>query len=485
MFCPVLLVFQCIHLLVTASYQDLIVANQFGRQWTVYRNSIATTRKCRSSALDLATVARTGVPPTTQGTAQHPGQRPGEESSEEPQAIGGNNSEAAPGGAARIEDDYLTVTLLSAGLAGMLTRRRLAAAGQHAGPGDGLLPPAWRLGFSRLWWRCQAQDVRPFESDLDLLAECAHPLVAWRVSLSLSDEDLQSCLLVDGELSGLAEQGARLAGADVEAEWIENRVYEALRRVAEVNGGDDDREVERIYAVLRRRIIDHPVLTDRDLSRWEREFRSVDSSGQTYVRRLVEVAYVPRPAQGKQQYFRCAGCKNTVPGAGAVCGTAGCTAGMAEQVTANPLAVLYEQHRATRRFVHDPGLVENRIFDALASDAKLDGKVRLTAYPRLDALDLLIEFLGTGDDGRPRVVRTWGVDAKDQVSARLLGRSFTWPGSVRCDRRFLALPMHRARHPGYTGDLTAELEGRVEGVEVVDEERLTAMVKATAREVAR
>jgi hypothetical protein len=133
-------------------------------------------------------------------------------------------------------------------------------------------------------------------------------MVAWPVSLSLSDEDLQSSLLVDGELSGLAEQGARLAGADVEAEWIENRVYEALRRVGEVNGGDDEREVERIYAVLRRRIIDHPVLTDRELSRWEREFRSVDSSGQTYVRRLVEVAYVPRPAQGKQQNFRCSEC---------------------------------------------------------------------------------------------------------------------------------------------------------------------------------
>ena len=367
----------------------------------------------------------------------------------------------------------------------MLSRRRLAVAGQRAGTGDGLLPPAWRLGFSRLWWRCQSQGVQPFESDLDLLAMCAHLLTAWPMSLSLSDEDLQSCLLVDGELSALAEQGARLAGADVEAEWIENRVYEALLRAAAVNGGDDDRKVERIYAVLRRLIIDHPVLTDRELSRWEREFRCVDSSGQTYVRRLAEVAYVPRPAQGKQQYLRCTGCKNTLPDPGAACGTSGCAAGTAEQVATNPLAVLYEQHRATRRFVHDPGLVENRIFDTLASDGKLGGKVRLTAYPGLDALDLLIEFLGTSDDGRPIVVQTWGVDAKDQVSARLLGRGFTWPDSIRCDRRFLALPMHRARHPGYVGDLTAELEGRVHGVEVVDEERLTAMVKATAREVTR
>ena len=450
------------------------------------RDTIAATRKCRYGALDLAVVARTEARSAAEGIAGHPDRRmDGEVPREQVGADEGDTDAVPPGGAARIEDDYLTVTLLSAGLAGMLSRRRLAAAGQHTSPGDGLLPPAWRLGFSRLWWRCQMQGVPPFESDLDLLAACAHPMAAWPVSLSLSEQDLQSSLLVDGELSGLAEQSARLAGADVEAEWIENRVYEALRRVAEVNGGDDEREVERIYAVLRRRIIDHPVLTDRELSRWEREFRSVDSSGQTYVRRLVEVAYVPRPAQGKQQYFRCTECKNTVPDPSAACGTAGCAAGAAEQETVNPLAVLFEQHRATRRFVHDPGLVENRIFDALAFDTELAGKVRLTAYPGLDALDLLIEFLGTSDDQHPAVVQTWGVDAKDQVSARLLGRSFTWPGSIRCERRFLALPMHRARHPGYIGDLNVELEGRVHGVEVVDEERLITMVKATAREVAR
>ena len=97
------------------------------------------------------------------------------------------------------------------------------------------------------------------ESDLDLLAWCARPLAAWPVALSLSAQDLQSCLVVGEELSGFAEQGARMAGADVEAEWTENRVYQALRTAALASGGDDDAEVERVYAVLRRRLIDHPV----------------------------------------------------------------------------------------------------------------------------------------------------------------------------------------------------------------------------------
>ena len=47
-----------------------------------------------------------------------------------------------------------------------------------------------------------------------------------------------------------------MAGADVEAEWTENRVYQALRTAALASGGDDDAGVERAYAVLRRRLIE-------------------------------------------------------------------------------------------------------------------------------------------------------------------------------------------------------------------------------------
>ena len=83
------------------------------------------------------------------------------------------------------------------------------------------------------------------------------------------------------------------------------------------------------------------------------------------------------------------------------------------------------------------------------------------------------------------MAETWGADAKDQESARLLGKAFSWPGSIDCDRRFLVLPAHRAAQPGYAGDLIAELDGRVPGVEVVDEKRLISMVAAAARRLAR
>jgi hypothetical protein len=382
----------------------------------------------------------------------------------------------------RVDDDYLTVTLLAAGLAG-ISRRRLRA-GSEADRGDGLLPDPWRIAFARLWWRCQEQGIQPPDNDLDLLALCARPFAAWPVLLSLSATDMQNCLLVGEELSAFAEQGARVAVADVEAEWTENRVYHALRTAASVNGGGDAKEVERVYAVLRRRLIDHPVLSDLEVKRWANEFGAADGSGQTYVQRLVEAAYVCRPAPGAQRYLRCPGCRNTVPGAASVCGTPGCPGGPAEAVSVTTLAAIFEQHRATRRFIHDPGLVEARILDALAARNDLAGHVRVTAYPALDTLDILIEFL-TNEDGRELVAETWGADAKDQDSARLLGWAFTWPPSLACDRRFLVLPEHRLAQPGYVSDLIAELDGRVSGVEVVGERRLVSMVASRARELSR
>src|ERR1022692_1143974 len=57
----------------------------------------------------------------------------------------------------RVDDDYLTVTMLSAGLAGILRRR--SRAGQGDGRSEGLLPAPWRVAFSRLWWRCHEQGV--------------------------------------------------------------------------------------------------------------------------------------------------------------------------------------------------------------------------------------------------------------------------------------------------------------------------------------
>ncbi|MCM3920694.1 hypothetical protein ND748_03255 [Frankia sp. AiPs1] len=374
------------------------------------------------------------------------------------------------------------MALLASGLASMLRRRERAGAGQPD-DGDGLLPAAWRTAFGRLWWRCHEQGVAPLGNDLDLLALCAHPLAAWPVALSLSDQDLQSSLLVDGELSGLAEQSTRLApSVDVESEWIENRVYEALRTAASENGGEDG-ETDRAYAALRRLLIDRPFLTDRDLKKLERQFRAADRHGTTYLRRLIEMAYVARPAQGPQVIIRCVGCGNILADHDSRCATPGCVDQPAESVTVTPLAAIFEQHRATRRFVHDPGLVEARILDRLSA-SDLSRRVRVTAYPALDTLDVLIEFLRLDGDGTD-VVETWGVDAKDQTSPRLLGRMFRWPDTLPCDRHFLVLPHHRARQIGYIADLKAELEGRTDGVEVVDEKRLVALVTDRARRLGR
>ena len=189
----------------------------------------------------------------------------------------GERASGSPRTGTRIDDDYLTVTMLAAGLAGIFGRRSLS--GHGGGGSDGLLPAAWRVGFARLWWRCQEQGAPVPGSDLELLALCHQPFAVWPVALSLSAQDLQSYLLSGEELSAFAEQGARLASADVEAEWTENRVYQALRAAAAANGSNDDAEGERIYAVLRRRLIDYPMLADRDLKRWEQELPASTAAG--------------------------------------------------------------------------------------------------------------------------------------------------------------------------------------------------------------
>ncbi|HET6481989.1 MAG TPA: hypothetical protein VFG35_18430 [Actinoplanes sp.] len=376
------------------------------------------------------------------------------------------------------DDDYLTVTLLAAGLAEILHRRSRAQQGETIE--EGLLPPAWRVGFSRLWWRCAEQSCPLDWDDLRLLRWCAEPFSTWPVILDLSPTDLQQTLLVDEQLSEFAEQGARLAHVDVEAEWVERQVYEALRSTAAANG-TTKKEVEEAYAYLRRYLIDHTVITDRTVLSLEHNFRAKDSSGRTMVRGLIDVAYRSRPVSGPQRFLLCPGCHNVVNDLAPACHTPGCLGGNPLVSVLEPLAVVYEQHRATRLYFHDPGLVEARIIDALRDDERLAGKVRVTAYPEVDVLDVLVEFLSPGPS--PVVLESWGVDAKDQVSAHLLGRGFIWPQRLPCTGRFLALPMHRARQPQYVTDLRSELDGRVSGVVVIDEQRLLKRIRERAEEL--
>jgi hypothetical protein len=377
------------------------------------------------------------------------------------------------------DDDYLTVTMLSAGLAGMLQRRARAAEGL---PNEvGLLPAPWRVAFARLWWRSVEQGQPVWENDLDLLQFCTQPFATWPVVLALSTSDLQQSLLDGEDLTDFAVQGSQLARHDVEGEWIENRVHEALRETAAANG-ETEEQIGHVYAALRRHLIEHAVLADRDLRPLEKAFPAKDSSGQPLVRQLFAIGYHRRPQQGRKDYWLCPGCRNVVASPQALCGTAGCLGGTAVTLTVNPLAVVYEQHRAVRKYIHDPGLVEIRIMDALMVD-DLESVVRVVPYPGVDALDVLIEFIRPRPAGGTEVLETWGIDAKDVVSARLLGRGFSWPASPACDRRYLALPTHRASQPGYVSDLEVELDGRVRGVRVIEEKALIAQVKARAKEL--
>ncbi|MGA8112772.1 MAG: hypothetical protein WCA46_03810 [Actinocatenispora sp.] len=382
-----------------------------------------------------------------------------------------------------LADDYLTVTMLCAGLAQMILWRNHARSGAAD---SGLLPASWRVGFSRVWWRCLGQGVVGPASDLELMAWCSRPLITWDVDLALSDSDLQHELLVGDELSMFAEQAARLASsADVEAEWVENQVFKAIRAAAAANGGANDQQVEVVYAALRRLLIDRPVLSDSDLLRLEQQLPVADNSGQTYVRRLVEHAYITTPMSGTHTYLTCPGCGNPVVDA-EPCGTPGCTGGSPGSKSVKTIRRFYEHHRATRRFIHDPGLIEVRIMDTLSKDPTFDGRLEVVAYPQLDMVDILIEFLRSNGRGEVNVCEAWAVDAKDQLSARLLGRRFAWPAEFPCDKRYLAVPRHRADQGQYLDELKAELDGRPgnAGVTVVREDVLIEMVKTRAKELA-
>lgn len=381
---------------------------------------------------------------------------------------------------APLEDDYLIVTLLSAGLAEILDRR--ARSGSDEANTDGLLPVAWRAGFGRLWMRCAQLGQLPDWSDLDLLALCGRPMRTWPVALRLSSADLDQSLLDGGRLTDFAVQGVQSAGSDVEAGWTQRRVFESLIQAASQNGKSPT-ETQEAYACLRRFLIDYAVVDDTRVMELERHLPKRDNSGQTYVLKLIRTAYDQKPATGDERYRLCRRCGNVVARRGVPCGTAGCGADEPTRfVDLRPLAVTYEQNRATRRYIHDPGLVEARLLDDLHDD-ELAGTIRVTPYPKLDQLDILIEFLDRS--GKTQVVETWGVDAKDQVSATLLGRSFTWSTDIRCDRRYLALPVHRWRRAGYGKDLRAALAGRGHDVQVIDEKNLLRKVRERARELSR
>jgi len=167
------------------------------------------------------------------------------------------------------DNDYVTVMLLAAGLARMRDDRRRMDAGEHlrrTSAEQGLLPAPWRSGMARLWWRFHRAGAPPPASDLELLELCRQPLGSWPVRLCLSAADQGMSLLDGDDLSPLAEQAAQLTVRDVEAELVEHQIFRELLLTAEMNASDEV-QVQANYVDLRRLLIDHSVLADRDVQR--------------------------------------------------------------------------------------------------------------------------------------------------------------------------------------------------------------------------
>ncbi|MEV6987019.1 hypothetical protein AB0M95_37985, partial [Sphaerisporangium sp. NPDC051017] len=309
-------------------------------------------------------------------------------------------------------------------------------------------------------------------------SQCRYPFDSWPVPLRLSACDMGETLLEADELSVFAEEAAGFATKDdVEAELVQNQIFSKLMTTAQMNGRCEE-EIQQNYVKLRRFLIDHPVVSDREQRAFLRSFPKAAPNGEPYVTAFTRAAYLYIRNPGETRVFCCAICRNPAEAEDQPCATLGC-AGSSKILTFRTLDGYYIQHRATRRFFHDPGLVEARIIDRLAElDSKL---VRVRPWPALDAWDFAVEFPGTEDGASSSVTREcWAADAKDCSSPALLARTFKCDPRVRATRRYIVLPMHRVRQVGYVADLERELDGRVAGVRVVDEEGFVARVAARA-----
>jgi hypothetical protein len=382
--------------------------------------------------------------------------------------------------------DYLIVTLLATGLAtikadrarrdadhGVISTRRLSR--------SELLPAAWRAASARLWWRFQRAGLDPPNDDLALFELCRAPFVEWELQLELSETDREASLLEGDELSEFAQEAAKLGIRDVEADFVEEQTFAVLKAVAEMNA-TTDQQVQGNYERLRRFLIDHTVISDKQVRDLMRQFPAPGANDQPYVHALIENAYERHHSPNSTVTVRCCiGCGNPLAADATQCGTAGCTG----TPTTRELRVFdayYVQHRGVRRYIHDAGLLEVRLHDVLRDELPEDA-VFLQPWPGRDAFDLLVAFLDPNKPDVERPVEVWGADGKDHASPSLLAIGFRWKHNPRCDKRFLVLPMHRAHQLGYVRDLETELEGRDSGVTVVDEETFVRRVITRSREI--
>ncbi len=382
--------------------------------------------------------------------------------------------------------DYLVVALLATGLAEIAERRRRRQAGFAHGriPRNfepQLLPGPWRAAAARLWWRFQGAGVAPPADDLALMQLCRVPFCDWDVHLNLSEIDSEMALLDGDELTELAHEAARVGVPDVEADFIEERTFAMIKAVAELNGTTPE-GVQHNYERLRRFLIDNTVLSDKQVRTVMREFPSPGTNGQPLVQTLIEIAFERRTSDSPTvQVTCCSDCGNPLAERANKCGTPGCVGAPSEKQL-SVFEAYFVQHRGVRRYIHDAGLLEVRLHDTLRA-ALPETAVFLRPWPERDAFDLLIAFLDPRDPDPGQPVEVWGVDGKDHASPTLLAIGFHWKYAVPCHRRFIVLPTHRAEQPGYVPTLTTELEGRDVGIEVVEEEKFVAMVRARAAEM--
>jgi hypothetical protein len=245
-----------------------------------------------------------------------------------------------------------------------------------------------------------------------------------------------------------------------------------------MNGGDDE-AVQRVYCRLRRILIDRPVLSDREVQALARELPGADSDHDSFLAKFMRIAYIHHPVQapGKVRLRRCAGCRNPMDDGAVGCGTPGCE-GAPERYEVTCLGGYWTQHRATRQFFHDPGLLEGRLLDHVGE--LVSERLRVEDWPCLDAWDLSVTFKAQEPGAK---AECWAVDAKDCSSPALLARGFRCDPRVPAQRRIIVIPLHRLRTAGYRADLERELQGRVDGVEVLDEKTFLRQVTVRARQV--
>ncbi|MEW2434175.1 hypothetical protein AB0952_08330 [Streptomyces caniferus] len=374
-----------------------------------------------------------------------------------------------------LSDDYMTVQLLAAGLARIQIDQH-GAMWSTPSPGAETvgLPSAWNVGVSRLWWRALECGMRPLPTHMDVFAWCAQPLGRWPVALGITESDRGLLLVEEGRPSAFADEVARLALAkDPAAELVENRSFDLLMSTADRNA-DREADVQKNYVDLRGFLIEKAIASDLDLAGLIRRFPAKNTHGQPWVKEWFLHAYQPRPAAGATRLDVCGGCGNLLPGSHVLCGTPGCT-GRATVRTVESMSELYVQRRAVRRFFHDPGLSEQRIFDAVRP--LLRG--RMHPWWGMDAVDVAIDFDGTGHMGDGE---WWAADVKDHASAALLGRNFRWDGRADAKRRFLVIAQHRFGTRDYVNDLKGAMDGRVQGVEIVGENDFIKAVLRRASE---